>query len=378
MPVNPFSPGTSYADQLIFGRGGQLAIVGQVVNQIENSYPQSPICFIGPSGLGKTTILKYIARKLTDKHWLCGYSEASSNVGSAIFDVLADAGRLAPRKSMAGRALSRIKGFNVTAGPISLGLDIESVESGSAYNRLVEIFQAISDSAKFGLVGAALLMDEIQVLPQEHIEILFRALSVLDESPIVLFMAALPNIEDKFSPGSRSDQHYHLSWLAPLDARDATALLDESATLADGEFDSAASAILVEFSEGHPLTLQMLGADAWELGSSPIKSGDRVVVREDHAREAIVRVRQQLKRTSYRPVWKSCTPRQRALLQALAQTSGAVTEQELLDSMGAKGAKADALTDDLIDLIGRGVLYDYDDFLTWVVPGFRDFAVSKT
>ncbi len=373
MPANPFSPGVFHPDQALFGRESQFQIVDQVVEQIDNGYPHSPVCFIGPPGLGKTAILKYLASDLKRRHWLCGYSEAGSDVGSAIYDLLADAQQLAPAQSPVRRLLSRIQGFNASAGPVSIGLDLQSIENGSAYARLLELFQTLSNTARFDLVGAALFLDEAQVLPGTHLEILLRALNAVEDSPIVLFMAALPNLMDKIVPGPRTTPHVWLSNLAPLDAACAQTALVDPARLAGGEFDVDALAALLEFAHGHPLTLQMLGRSAWNLGAVDTPEGQVIIIRVVHAIQAIEQVRDQLKLNYYRPTWRSCTTSERALLRALARTDETMTELDVTQAVQDEVTDADIV---LYDLAGKGIVSTGEEGVNFVMPGFRTFVTT--
>jgi hypothetical protein len=328
--ANPFTPGAFYAEQPLFGREEQFELVDSVVEQIDSGYPHAPVFFLGPSGLGKTSILRQIANDLKKMHWLCGYSEAGSDIGSALYDVLADAQQLAPSRNIGQRILSRITNVRAGAGPVSIGLDIASIENGSAYTRLVDRFQAISDRAMFEQVGAALLIDEAQGLPDDHLEILFRALGAIEDSPIVLFMAALPCLHDSMALRVRSRQHGDVSDLAPLDTASAEAALIEPVGLAGGEFEQGSVSHLVDFACGHPLTLQMLGRSAWDFSAAGIADNQEVKILEGHASKAIAHVRDQLKRSYYRPIWHACTHEERILLKEIARIGGTTTEEDLI------------------------------------------------
>ncbi len=143
MPANPFNPGVYSPEQGIFGREEQLHVIDRVIARIEDGASQGPVCFTGPQGLGKTFLLRSIASQLRDRRWLCGYTEAGPDIGSAICDIFADARQMAPRRSAVRRAVARITGVSATAGPVSIGLDLQSIDNGSAYNRLVQLTKRI-------------------------------------------------------------------------------------------------------------------------------------------------------------------------------------------------------------------------------------------
>jgi hypothetical protein len=370
MPVNPFNPGVFHAEQRLYGRESQIQILHQVVEQISGDYPHRPVCFIGPQGLGKTSILKYIADYLNQLNWLCGYSEVSSDIGSAIYDVLADAQQLAPQKGAVQRILSRIQGFNASVGPASIGLSIASIEDGSAYIRLVELFRTIADTARFNVVGAALLLDEAQVLPGDHLRILLRALNAVDNSPIVLFMAALPSLMDSFALSTYSAPHLEISTLTTFDLADAESLLREPVDSAGGEFEVNGLSQLVNFACGHPLTLQMLGSSAWSYSVAGISNNDPIVIRKIHASRAVADVRQQLKMLYYRPNWRRCVVPERVVLRALAKAGGTLAARELCRNTENEITDPSMIIE---DLAGRGILYA-DETVSFVLPGFCEFV----
>jgi AAA ATPase domain len=370
VPPNPFSPGVFHSDQALFGREDQFRIVEQVVDQIDGGYPHSPVGFLGPPGLGKTATLKYFGNDLKRRNWLCGYSEAGSDIGSAIYDILADAQQFAPAQGPVRRLLSRVQGFSAAAGPISIGLDLQSIEDGSAYVRLVELFQTLSNAARFDFVGAALFLDEAQVLPGSHLEVLFRALNAVADSPIVLFVGALPNLPDRVAVGSRSTPHVLLSNLKPLDDVSAQRALIDPAQQAGGEFDADALTVLLEFASGHPLVLQMLGHSTWNLGVADAPDNQIVTIRAIHALQAVEEVRGQLKLGYYRPTWRSCAISERRLLKALAQMHD-VTDGLLREAIQSDIEDADNI---LYDLVGRGIVSVDARRVTFVLPGFGDFV----
>jgi AAA ATPase domain len=319
MPANPFSPGLFYSDQSLYGREEQFSTVSRVIDQIEGGYSYPPVYFIGPSGLGKTSMLKWVANDLKRRHWLCGYSEAGSDIGSAIYDILTDLQQVTPSQGAVRRILSRITKVSATAGPMSLGLDVASVENGSAYTRLVERFQAISDAAKFNQVGAALLLDEAQGLPADHFEILLRALKAIEDSPIALFVAALPGLDRGMGLRARSAEHRVISILKPLSNANAKSALVEPAKLAGGEFSGKALSKLISMSCGHPLVLKMLGQEAWSLSTTGIPEDQEVKILSRHADRAIVLVLEQLRLAYYEPIWNSASVEERSVLKMVAQ-----------------------------------------------------------
>jgi hypothetical protein len=263
-----------------------------------------------------------------------------------------------------------VQGFNATVGPASIGLSIASIEDGSAYARLVELFQTIIDTARFNVVGAALLLDEAQALPANHLRILLRALSAIDSSPIVLFMAALPNLMDSFALSSYSAPHLEISALTALDPTNAESLLSEPVASAGGDFEADGLSELVNFARGHPLALQMRGQSVWNYGVADTSNGDPIVIKNVHATQAVTYVRQQLKMLYYRPDWRGCDAPERLLLKALARAGGTLSARDLCSVTENEITDPSTIIE---DLAGKGILYA-DETVSFVLPGFCEFA----
>jgi hypothetical protein len=362
----------------------------RVIAKVEGGDPNGPVCFIGPQGLGKTFLLRRIASELRARHWLCGYTEAGPDIGSAIYDILSDARQLAPRRRLVRRTLSRITGFSAAAGPVSIGLDMQSIDGGSAYSKLVQLFEDISNRARSDFVGAALLLDEAQALPGPHLNDLLRALGAIERSRIVLFMAALPGLASTISsmPQSMptpswitgfSTPYVRFSRLEALDQDSARAALLSPVDPECGGFEEEAVSALVSFGLGHPLTLQMLGQSAWDIADSGAPDGGKVVIRGDHADESIVEVSEQLRVLYHRPMWRSCSDHERSMLRKIASLGGTAGEQDLVRHVkrGGESANPDQ-TATVYGLVDRGILYDdpRGRAVRIVMPGFREFIVS--
>lgn len=386
MPANPFNPGVYSPEQGIFGREEQLHVIDRVIARIEDGASQGPVCFTGPQGLGKTFLLRSIASQLRDRRWLCGYTEAGPDIGSAICDIFADARQMAPRRSAVRRAVARITGVSATAGPVSIGLDLQSIDNGSAYNRLVQLFREISSRAGSGFTGAALLLDEAQVLPDAHLNQLFRALGAVERSSIVLIMAALPGLTSTISSMSKSmpdpswkralsTPYMLVSNLEALDPVSAESVLLSPVAPEAGDFEPEAVSALVGFALGHPLTLQMLGQSAWDIAASGTPGDGKVVISAAHADEAITEVSEQLRSRYHKPAWRNCTARERAVLKKLAAMGGSAVERDL--ARDVKGGGPDP-TATIYDLIDGGLVYDNPrtGTVSLVLPGFREFIMS--
>jgi hypothetical protein len=157
------------------------------------------LCFLGPPGAGKTSILKYAQDTLRDKNWLCGYSQASPDASTAIDEFLEDARQVLPRGGVGQKFLSRLTEISVSFGGIGAGVKVAESRERPTYARVREMFQTLGDVAKKTNTGVALLIDEAQALPDRDLDLLVRVLDNLYSYPVAVILAGLPGIPAKLS-----------------------------------------------------------------------------------------------------------------------------------------------------------------------------------
>jgi hypothetical protein len=380
MAANPFRPGTYYTGQQLFGREGMLRSIRRAADDIEGRHPHAPISLHGPPGIGKTVLLRHAVKELRERKWLCGYSEAGSNAGSAVYDMLADMQRTVPSQSIAKRLFSRAQGIQLGAGPVSIGLDMRSLGNESAYTRLVDLLLRLDHTAKSEKVGVAFVLDEAHALPSSQLFLVLRAFKSLVDSSVILFMAALPGIENEFATGDPSNP-YIFSWSVDyLDVQSSEAALVEPARAEGGDFDEGALAALVGFAKGHPLTLQLLGRYAWDNAADKFSRDEPLLLGADDADIAIRQARQQLERTYYLPIWYACASEDRAFLSSISWANDGLTREEALQAAKTKMAEPWRA---LYHLVGKGIIHEYYDIkehhsrIMFAIPGFREFAARQ-
>ena len=383
MRPNPFSPGTVRPAEFLVGRDGQLSLVDRLINQISSGYPHSPICFLAPGGSGKTTLLRRISSELQTRHWLCGYTQASTDTATAIQDLLFDARNAFPREGIGARIRSRVQEISITAGPIGAGLKLGNVDNPNnpnvtVHGRLIDLLTKLAEAARLDGVGVVLLVDEVQVLSYEDIDLMLSAVNSLYKLPVAAIMAGLPNIPHIISSGPRSAFYVEYSNLNAFTWEEAYSALTVPVKSSGGDYESDTAAPLIEYSNGHPLVLQMLGSRAWIQAEQESSSGDRsLLIKRRHAEAAIASTRAELVVSVHRPVWARCTNAERMLLSTLAASAdSALSERELFSSRKLAGIDPQETLD---NLMGNGIVYaPEDDDVRFVVPGFSDFVRRRS
>jgi hypothetical protein len=235
------------------------------MKQFHASWGNAPICFLGPSGFGKTSLLTQAIARLRDQLWICGFAEASSDTATAIEDLLTDIHRSLPRRNIVERAFSRILGINITAGVIGFGLTLRDAQGSTSYGRLAMILSRLVKLSTKNGAGLAIFIDELQVLSESDINKILSAASQLAGLPIAMVFSGLPSLTDLGGADKemgRSTAHMDYHSLEPLTRAEATAALTNPLASIGGSFNPEALERIIDFANGHPLVVQMLGSNA--------------------------------------------------------------------------------------------------------------------
>jgi hypothetical protein len=394
--LNPFPRGSVRPEQYLYGRSKHLEDIERFTHGVQNRQCSDVICFLAPAGLGKTCLLKLTRRQLQRKGWFCGYSEASSDATTSILDLLSDASDALPPEGIGAKFRARLEEFNISAGPVGLGLKLGSgaPSETTAYSRLSRLLSNLGQLAVQAQVGVALIIDEAQALPRQDLELLMRVVSRLDDLPIAVLIGGLPNIPRKLIDGDYYARTGPDIWYCPLDpltAKESRCALEAPVTDAGCSFQPEALERLVSFAEGNPLVLQMLGSAAWLEADRSATANEIPSISSDHAQSAIDSVRSQLTIAVYEPIWMGCADVERATLRAVALAG---QNAETLDSPRLTWAPRSMIPsasvpvrnlyevpDILQRFAGNGIIYPQKSInqvaIRFVTPGFGDYLMQR-
>ena len=354
----------------MFGRTREIRAIERWSYDVERRRHPDPLCFIGAPGMGKTCLLKHARESLRAKHWICGYSEASPNAASAIDDFLEDMRRQLPRGRATAKFLSRLTEINVSAAGIGAGFKLSSAGQRTYYSRLLEIFAAIGDAPG---TGVALLIDEAQTLPKDDLRLIIRVINNLENSPVSLIIAGLPGIPTRLGgerDESTQDRVRIPPQLLPLTSEESFDALALPIKEVGGSVEDAQLKRMVHFAEGHPLTLRLLGSQAWELADDDSADRRPLFISARHVAEAIKQTRRQLEVTYYEPMWSRCDKAERKLLIAIAGATGRTWRRLLLPSVQESIQDAP----DLIYSLKCNGIISSGDRIQFTIPGFGQFV----
>lgn len=240
----------------------------------------------GVRGVGKTVLLNAFEEIAEEEGWQCEMYEMrnDSDLPAALARicrrVLLELSLKEKAKDRAIRALSVLKAFTATIGGVDFSIDVEAAtgraDSGSLPDDLRDLFVATGEAARASEKGVLILVDEVQLIPEDQFEALIVALHrvVQKNLPVAFIAAGLPTsrslsaqaktyVERMFvtpTLGELSDQDAKEALVAPARAR-GVAYTDDALTK------------ILEYSGRYPFFLQKYGQEVWRLSDgSPIST----------------------------------------------------------------------------------------------------------
>jgi hypothetical protein len=354
-----------------------MEFAARLEHELEDGQFHPPVCFLAPAGLGKTTLLKRIGDELEKRSWLCGYAVADSNLSTTLIDLFNDAGREVPAKRLGQRLRVSLEELKVSVGPVGVSVSLAaSQEQGpsrdSPYLKCVSL---LGELARTDSAGVALLVDEAQALRPEDLDFMLRTVNCIDGRPVGVIGAGLPNILDVLSGVTLSNPYVQYSHLRPLSQEDARFTLSAPIEDCRGEYEIPALQAIIDFAEGHPLILQRLGYYAWLYADRETPSDEDILLRRQHTAEAINEVKSELSNSIFKPLWARRSKEERIFLAVLAFSGDEpMPEERLIADLVSRISDPFSVFQ---ELVGRGVIYDYDDLVDFALPGLRSFVRNR-
>ena len=258
---------------------------------------------------------------------------------------------------------------------MSVSLAASQEQDPSRDSPYLKCVSLLGELARSGNAGVALLVDEAQALRPEDLDFMLRTVNCIDGKPVGVIAAGLPNILDVLHNVTLSNPYVQYSDLRPLSQEDAYLTLSAPIGDCGGEYEILALHEIVDFAEGHPLILQRIGHYAWLYADRDTPGGEDILLRRQHAAEAIKAVRSELANSTFKPLWARCSKEERVFLAVLALSGDTLLPEERLiaDLVPRISDPFSALQ----ELVGRGVIYDYEDLVDFALPGLRSFVRSR-
>ncbi|WP_083404065.1 ATP-binding protein [Curtobacterium sp. MCBA15_001] len=387
-PSNPFRPGAGRVPPELAGRDGLLRTVDLSLAQIlADSEGDRPIVISGLRGVGKTVLLNEIGRQARESgRWAVIKIEASAgrNLGQAIARELH--GALRSTLSMGenararfGRALRVFKSFQMSVDPggtYGFGVEIAPeagyADSGAFERDLEDLLREVGLAFRELDQALLLLVDELQDAPRNDLNALNLALHALGQEPhpvpVMMVGTGLPSLPAVLADAtSYAERLYDYRRLDLLDDEQTRIALTRPAERSGVTWVSEALDRAVEAIAGYPYFAQACGKHVWDVRSLADEIG------LEDAEAGVLRARDEVDQGLYQSRWDRATPKQRELLQAMAEDGdGPSAIQDLVTRTGKR--RTSDLSVSRNELIKNGHVFAPDrGFLAFTVPGMADF-----
>jgi AAA ATPase domain len=378
---NPFAPGAGTPPPALVGRDEQLEALRVLLARLAAGRPERSIVLCGLRGMGKTALLREMHFRARESEWRASYVEARSGLDVRLtfieqaLEQLAGLSIAEKAAASFNKALSFIKALRAAVTPGGVQIDVDpallaplghSLEAdlGALLSRLGEFAQAQG-------IGVVFFCDELQELNEDGMEALCAAMHRVTQErlPIALVAAGLPSLPGRLATAkSYAERLFAYPVVGPLSDGDARSAL--TTPLPPGiEIDADALEDLVNFAEGYPLLLQLVGKHAWDMADGP-QIGRADVERAKPA------AFESLSRELFLARWQRATPRERDYLRAIAKQGGQTTSGDAARGAGYTDTTAAGPARD--QLISKGLLWAPErGQIAFTIPLFERFILDQ-
>lgn len=252
----------------------------------------------------------------------------------------------------------------------SLDIDPEigTADSGDLESDLPALFEAIAEAAMERKITVAIIIDELQYLPEYEMSALIMAIHRIAQKklPLALVGAGLPQLIGLMGKSkSYAERLFDFPKIDPLKESDAIAALRGPAKEQAVEITNDALSEIMLQTQGYPYFLQEWGYQAWNLAEkSPI---DLATIYA--ATEASI---QRLDESFFPMRFDRLTPREKEYLYSLAVLGGGVQRSgDIADKLKVSAQSVAPIRNSLIK---KGMIYSPAHGDTdFTVPLFGDF-----
>ena len=379
-PVNPYCAGAGTRPPVLAGRARQLAQVEHLAAQFEGRRPAESIVWYGLRGMGKTVLLREALDRLRDRGWLAGYHESrrDAGIGGSVAAVLLQASRTLDQGPLAGpltwlRELLDGAALSADLGQVTLNLGLRPFKGGSVPedaldSLLVQVGEAAADAG----VGAAFLLDEVQLVDRHDLAALMHAAEAAKDLPVAFVCAGLPDLPNQLAAaGTYAERLFYdrVDWLSDADVVEALTLPAEEfgVTYAPGALD-----LLVEHVRAYPYFLQLYAEETWKAAGTPSDRPGHVIEARD-VEAALGASERRLEEGMYRIRLEKASPAEQDYLRAMASLGdGRVASGAVARTLGKSNQQASSQRD---RLIAKGLIYaPAHNVVDFTVPGFAAYV----
>ena len=378
---NPYTPNAGAPPRYLAGRRTEVEDFRVLLRRLGNGYTEQSLVVTGLRGVGKTVLLGEYQKIAAEENWVAVDAEVSKSTpfGPQMANLARRALLQASPRSRWGdrarRAAAVLKSFSLSVQPdgtLTAGLDVEAAagqaDTGNLNDDLADVFEAVGHAAAECSRGVVFLFDEIQFLSKSDLEALIGAVhrTVQRQLPVTFAGAGLPQLPGLAGDAkSYAERLFKFPLIGELDRGAAAEALTEPARAEGVTFETAAVALVLDYTEGYPYFIQEFGRAVWNLSDGP-------VVTAADAQGALTLVEAELDESFFRSRIQRSTAEERRYLRAMAElgphAQKAADVAEVLTKTSEQVAPLRAR------LINKGLLYTPRyGYAKFTVPQFDRF-----
>ncbi|MDR1851312.1 MAG: ATP-binding protein [Propionibacteriaceae bacterium] len=389
---SPYRPGFGTRPPFLAGREDLLNRQLAILSQVANSGLAAPFVtiYVGPRGVGKTTLLREIARRAADQTklipvWI-GFDGHSDNV-KGLAEALAQT--ITPLKS---KARSLAYNFKKQLAQLSVEVSVPGLKVNSQgaeqpkdtlipRRALTEILRSAAalTSKRKDSNGLLLVIDELQAAPMADLDIILNAVADLyrddPEPPIAVVAAGLANTAETVAQATSFSERSDFQRVGRLGTDDSIQALLEPSLALGVMWEEPGVQKILERANGFPYLIQSLANEAWLLANpSP---GSAIAAKTVDL--AVEKVTATLEDGMFRSRYLSISNGEKALVEAIAQVSdslGVATTREITALLktttpALSRTRESLISKGLIEAVGTGKL-------RFTIPGFGEYVLERT
>jgi AAA ATPase domain len=378
---NPYTPNAGAPPRFLAGRRAEVEDFRVLLKRLLGGYTEQSLVVTGLRGVGKTVLLGEYQKIASEEGWVSADAEVSKNTpfGPQMANLARRAlFQVSPKAKWGDRARAAagvLKSFSLTVQPdgaLIAGLDVDAAmgraDTGNLNDDLADVFEAIGNAAVEKQTGVVFLFDEIQFLVKVELEALLGAVhrTVQRQLPVTFAGAGLPQLPGLAGEAkSYAERLFKFPMIGELPRAEATQALLEPARLEGVEFDSAATDLILDYTEGYPYFIQEFGRAVWNLAE-----GTSITEADARAAQAIVEA--ELDESFFRARIQRTTGEERRYMRAMAELGS--DAQKAAEVAAVLGKESEQVAPLRARLINKGLLYTPRyGYAKFTVPQFDQF-----
>ena len=290
--TNPYAPGAGTPPPELAGRDELLHTLDIACQRVRAGRHAKSVLMIGLRGVGKTVLLDRMRDNAEGAglHTLRIEAPEGRSLPAILAPQLRQAllrlSRSEQARELGKRALRALAGFarslKLKYADIEVGIDLEPepglADNGDLEHDLQALLEAAGRAAKAGDTALVMFIDELQYVEEDQLASLVTALHrcAQQQVPVMLVGAGLPQLPGQMGRAkSYAERLFDFPFVGPLDAQAARAALEVPAAELGVAFEPAATARILDETQGYPYFLQEWGKHAWDAAQrSPITPAD--------------------------------------------------------------------------------------------------------